>query len=130
MRCGMPLRTCKMDSGGLCASHKKSLIYSNIYRYMANAHLTSISYLIYGNYMHSPCKADVKSPSLELPFARSDSLDHLQKTLETVVQRDLPKCEGQVEELKQDMAKAMAETAKRREALKELKGMVRQGLRL
>ncbi|CAJ1389480.1 unnamed protein product [Effrenium voratum] len=72
--------------------------------------------------------ATVRNAISNLQNGQSDSLDSLLKTLENVAQRDLPKCgEKQVDELKRDMAKAIAEASKRRDTIRELKAMVRSG---
>lgn len=71
--------------------------------------------------------AAIKNATIALQNGQSDALDNLQKTLENLVQRDLPKCESQAESLKKDMNKAIQEATKRKEALRELKSMVRSG---
>lgn len=71
--------------------------------------------------------AAIKNATIALQNGQSDALDNLQKTLEKLVERDLPKCESQAESLKKDMNKAVQEATKRKEALRELKSMVRSG---
>lgn len=69
----------------------------------------------------------IKNAALALQNGQSDALDNLKKKLQKLVERDLPKCESHAEELKAEVNKAIQEASKRKESLRELKSMIRNG---